>query len=313
MLLGGCHFFRAEVPRAPVLSGTVEARALEVDGRARRYLLYAPPVRKARAPLVVLLHGSRQSAQDLRLATGYEFERMADSHGFVAAYPEGYARRWNECRATGTYPARALHIDDVRFVTTLIDELAEREQIDPTRVFLLGYSSGAQLAFRAALAHPERVAAVAAFSANLPTAQNWHPECQIASQAVPVMLVNGTRDRINPFSGGRVAVFGFASRGTVRSARESAEFFAARAGLDAPRRRREGIADDSWDELRWYQPGAPEVMLLAMHGGGHVVPGPSSAFPRILGKVSRAFDGPREAWQFFARQPPASARERASR
>jgi hypothetical protein len=33
-----------------------------------------------------------------------------------------------------------------------------------------------------------------------------------------------------------------------------------------------------------------------------VVPGPSAAFPRILGKVSEALDGPREVWNFFARQ-----------
>jgi hypothetical protein len=39
-----------------------------------------------------------------------------------------------------------------------------------------------------------------------------------------------------------------------------------------------------------------------------VVPGPGAAFPRILGKVSDVLDGPREAWNFFARQQPSAPR-----
>jgi polyhydroxybutyrate depolymerase len=49
------------------------------------------------------------------------------------------------------------------------------------------------------------------------------------------------------------------------------------------------------------------VMLIAVHGGGHVVPGPDAAFPRILGKVTPVIDGPRQVWDFFARQPPMAA------
>lgn len=288
----------------------VHTRVLRIGGLTRSYSLYEPVQRAPDAPLVMLLHGSRQTAEDLRRATGYAFERLADQHGFIAVYPQGYKRRWNDCRAGGRYAARRLAVDDVGFLAAIVKQLRVDAGVDPTRVFMAGYSSGGQLAFRVALEHPERVAAVAAFSANLPTDDNL--ACTPVGAAVPVMLINGTRDRINPYGGGKVSVFGFASRGTVRSAPDSAAYFAALAGSSEPERRKLGTSTQSWvEQWRWVSPGAPEVVLLAVHGGGHVVPGPRAAFPRILGPVCNVLDGPSEVWSFFARQP--STAERTSR
>jgi hypothetical protein len=45
------------------------------------------------------------------------------------------------------------------------------------------------------------------------------------------MLINGTSDPINPYQGGIVTLFGFASRGTVMSSVASAQNFATRNGI----------------------------------------------------------------------------------
>jgi polyhydroxybutyrate depolymerase len=308
-----CHWLRAPDRPAPELSEGIHERSLSVQERSRSYSLYVPEKRPPLAPLVVLMHGSRQTAEGLRRATGYGFDRLADEHGFIVVYPSGYERRWNDCRAGGRYAARRLQIDDVGFVLALVDELVRTAGADPTRVFLAGYSAGGQLAFRIALQHPERIAGIAVFGANLPTPENW--ACPTPSgRGVPVLLVNGTRDRINPFEGGKVTVFGFASRGMVRSSLESAQFFAERAGVPMVEHSRMHEGGDTWIEhWRWYAGGRPEVRLLAVHGGGHVVPGSGTAFPRILGRVSDDIDGPRESWQFFARQAPSSASAQVDR
>jgi hypothetical protein len=80
-------------------------------------MLYVPRQLSAHAPLLVLLHGSRQTGASFRRATGYAFDRLADQHGFVAVYPDGYDRHWNDCRHRGRYAARKLGLDDVGFVT----------------------------------------------------------------------------------------------------------------------------------------------------------------------------------------------------
>jgi polyhydroxybutyrate depolymerase len=304
LLLPACHLLRAPKRGVPELSAGIHAGALQADGLTRRYQLYVPRQRAANAPLLVLLHGSRMTGEGLRRATGYAFDRLADEHGFVAVYPDGYKRRWNDCRGGGRYPARRMQLDDVGFLLRLVDDLQASAGIDPQRVFFAGYSGGGQLAFRLALERPERVAGIAAFSANLPSEENW--VCSFGSKPVPTLLINGTEDRINPYAGGRASVFGFASRGQVRSARATAEFFANLAGTRDFTRTRLGVSVDTWVE-RWRAQGTAEVVLLAVHGGGHVVPGPTAAFPRILGKVSAVLDGPREVWNFFARQPARSA------
>jgi polyhydroxybutyrate depolymerase len=300
LLLPACHLLRAPSPSVPELSAGMHAGTLEVGGLQRRYQLYVPKKHGAKPPLLVLLHGSRMTGDGLRRATGYAFDRLADEFGFVAVYPDGYKRRWNDCRAGGRYAARRLQLDDVGYVLKLVETLQHTVSIDPARVFLAGYSGGGQLAFRVALEHPGRVAGIAAFSANLPADENW--ACSVAGKPVPTLLINGTLDRINPYAGGRTSVFGFATRGTVRSARASAEYFAQLAGTKDFTRMRRGVSVDTWVE-QWRAQGSAEVVLLAVHGGGHVVPGPSAAFPRILGKVSSVLDGPREVWSFFARQP----------
>ncbi len=300
LLLCSCHLFRAPAPHEPKTSAGVFVDTVRVDGLPRRYSLYVPHTRAAHPPLLVLLHGSRMTGEGLRRATGYAFDRLADQHGFLAVYPDGYKGRWNDCRAGGRYAARKLQLDDVGFMLKLADTLEQTAGIDPTRVFLAGYSGGGQLAFRVALEHPERVAGIAAFSASLPADDNF--ACTVAGKPVPTLLINGTRDRISPYEGGKVAVFGFASRGHVRSSRASAEFFAQLAGTRDFTRRRLAVSADTWVE-QWRAQGTAEVVLMTVHGGGHVVPGPAAAFPRILGKVSRVLDGPREAWTFFAHQP----------
>jgi polyhydroxybutyrate depolymerase len=295
-----CYWVRAPEPSAPTLSAGVHAESIEVNGQARSYLLYVPKHLPERAPLVVLLHGSKQTGASFRMATGYAFDRLADAHGFVAVYPNGYRKHWNDCRSSGRYAARKLGMDDVGFVMSLIDRLQASTGVDPARVFLAGYSNGGQLAFRVATERPDRIAGLAAFSANLPASENW--ACAMTGKPVSALLVNGTADQINPFEGGEVTVFGFASRGRVRSSIESAHYFAELAGLSHLEQRRLGEASgEPIDEYRWRDPGKHEVMLLAVHGGGHVVPGPHAAFPGILGPA-QALDGPAAAWSFFARQ-----------
>jgi len=72
------------------------------------------------------------------------------------------------------------------------------------------------------------------------------------------MLINGTSDPINPYQGGIVTLFGFASRGTVMSSVASAQNFATRNGITTqltPGEVPQGLSDDgtSVESLTWHQ------------------------------------------------------------
>lgn len=77
--------------------------------------------------------------------------------------------------------------------------------IDPARAFATGISRGGHMAFRLALEAPTRFRAVAAVAANVPAPENF--KCKPAEAGTSVMIMNGTKDPLNPFDGGEVRLF----------------------------------------------------------------------------------------------------------
>jgi polyhydroxybutyrate depolymerase len=296
-------------PKAPRLTGRVEHGTLRVGDRTRSFGYYAPAPLPPNPPLVIAMHPSGERGDAFRWQTGYSFDRLADAHGFVVVYPDGYEGHWNTCRKVGSDSAHKLHVDDIAFVRALIDHFHSTHGIDRGRVFATGHSNGGQMSYRLALEMPDEVRAVAAISAALPVPENL--DCRESGKAVPVLVMNGTRDPINPYDGGRVTIFGFSDRGDVRSSVSTATYFASLGALAASPNTERLPGEDAglWVERStWGSPATLEVVLDTIHGGGHVVPQGVSRYPRILGPTDSAFDGPAEIWAFFARQPVRKAR-----
>jgi polyhydroxybutyrate depolymerase len=297
-------FLYAPAPPEPRLSARPRPVTIQVNGLGREALVYAPARRAASPPLLVVFHGSMGNPEAIRAETGFGFDRLADRDGFVVAYPRGFEGNWNDCRKAADYPARRLRIDDIGFFEALVDRLQRDVGVDPARIFVVGLSNGGHFVFRLALERPDRIAGAAVFAASLPTADN--NDCRAGGPPPPLMIVNGTGDPINPHGGGAVTLFGFGNRGTVLSAIASAGFFAGR-GAERPSIERivpRDPSDRTWVERSvWRTPGRGEVQLLAVHGGGHVVPQRDYRPRRLLGRSTTAIDGPAEAWSFFRRQP----------
>lgn len=289
----------------PQLNSALQTASIDHDGIQRDYLFYIPQSLSKNPPLVFMLHGSRQSIADIREFSGYEFEKLADQHGFILIYPAGFENHWNDCRGAATYSAREKHIDDLGFINALAETFHRQYQSDSNKTFIAGFSNGAQLAYRFALEQPERVAAIAAISANLPTADNL--ACQQLGKAVPVLIMNGSEDHINPYYGGQVTLFGAGNRGQVKSAVASAEYFANLAGFTGSPSEIKNFPNIAGDPTSakyyaWRDRDHPEVILYTIADGGHVIPQSNYRAPRILGTTSVEINGPAEIWAFFARQ-----------
>lgn len=288
----------------PQLDGTLQQHALTHDGVERWFSYYRPAGLESGRPVVVIFHGSRGSGERIRQATGFGFDRLADTHGFVVLYPEGYRGNWNDCRAAGNYPAKQLAIEDGAFIRKALEYLRDQHAIDSNRVFAVGFSNGGQMVLRLAMEMPELIRAGVAIAANMPAHGNL--DCEPVGQARPIMLINGTEDPISPFDGGQVALFGgFGSRGTVRSSLGSIEYWAGLAGYEqAPFQHRypDMDLDDGSVASRtvWTGPGRPEISLVTVYGGGHTIPG--LRFPRFLGRTNRDFSAVDEIWRFFERE-----------
>ena len=301
-LLG--YFVYTPDPQIPQLSGTLSKASLDVGGLTRSYRTYVPKGLPQGAPLVVVMHGSGEGPQGIRMGTGYAFERLADQHGFAVVYPKSYASDWNDCSRIGDKELTGVIADDAAYLAAMVDKLVGELRVDPARVFATGVSNGGSMAMRLALEQPSRYRAVAAVVANVPAPQNF--QCKPAAQATSVMIMNGTEDPLVPYEGGEINLLGlFYKGGPIISSRASAQYFAAWARLSGPSQTSEKSVAEGVrvEQNRWSSVGAKtEVELVTIHGGGHGLPQPYARRPRLLGPSPMEPDGSAMIWAFFERQ-----------
>jgi polyhydroxybutyrate depolymerase len=304
------YYFRTTTVDEPQLSSELKSTEMVFNGITRTLDYYIPADLKAGRPLVFILHGSMSKGKDVRKMTGYGFDQLADSEGFIAVYPNGYENHWNDCRGSADYAANVENIDDIQFFTAMIDHFAEHHHIDRGRVYATGHSNGGHMAYRLAFEMPGQFAAVAPISANIPVAGNL--DCEKSGQPVSVAIFNGTNDPVNPYNGGLVEIMGDKSRGEVISAAASAAYWRelASAPQDPVTRVFPEVDGDANTKVilqSWQGKGDIEVRLYTLQGSGHVIPTGKVKFGRMLGGSAGDIEAADEIWNFFARHKIAAA------
>ncbi len=235
-------------------------------------------------PLILVLHGYGQGSDFDPLG----LEALAEREGALLAYPDGSLdtlgrRFWNAGEVCCNFFAQP--VDDVAYLSAVIDDVARRRDVDARRVYVAGFSNGAFMAQRLACERPDRIAAIVSVSGvNTATPGGCEP-----SQAVAVLQVHGDADPIVHYLGGR---FG---SGTAEypSVMASIEGWRDRNGCDEEPEVRETTLDVA-SALRGAETSVTEYTgcneggaaeLWTVHGGSHDI------------EFSPAFA--REVWRFL--------------
>lgn len=295
---------RQSLPPHPVLTGQIERGTLAHRGRTRSWSTYVPAQRAPSPALVIVLHSSMGSAQQAREIFGYDFDLLADQHGFVVAYPNGYDGHWNEAKVKGPFAAKRDNVDDVGFLQALVNDLVSRYSVDRSRVYVTGVSNGGSMAIRLALETPALARAYAAVVASVPAPENL--AVTPTNRPVSILFMNGTQDPMNPWDGGDVVLHGvWGNRGPVLSTLASVDYFRVLAGIDSQSRVTECPDRDSSDgttveRSEWTVPGKPRIVLYRINDGGHDVPHPETYGRRLLGRSNRDIHAADEIWDFFS-------------
>lgn len=153
-------------PAAPSLGGGRWESSRQFSDSAGRQLTFAryTPASAPRSgmPLVVMLHGCRQTA--LAFARGTRMNQWADAGGFMVLYPQQSMTRQVQ-RCWRWFQPDALHGGaEADLIAALIRSEVARHGLDPERVYVAGLSAGAGMAALVALRHPTLIAAVAMHS-----------------------------------------------------------------------------------------------------------------------------------------------------
>jgi polyhydroxybutyrate depolymerase len=278
----------AKVDGIPTSQGTHKQKIDVGTFGHREFLLHVPAKvsdgewedgRPADPPaLVIALHGGLANMGEMEDLTG--FDALSDEHGFLVAYPDGFMTTWNAGDCCGA--AKIGDIDDVGFLTKLIDELTGAGLADPERVYVTGFSNGAGMAYRMACEKPDKVAAIGVVEGALVT------RCD-PDRPVSAMIFHGTADRNVPFHGGGDRDFN--DKRPFPPVSEAVEFWRKRAGLPEPHEPVKARGGDTDCRSTGKGRRGVAVTFCKIQGGGHEWP--DEAAPML--------------WDFFASHPRGGA------
>jgi polyhydroxybutyrate depolymerase len=301
-------------------------------GIRRSYHIYVPQgySRNTAVPIVLVLHGGGGTGEGMVKLTGGRFNELAERDGFIVVYPDGVEKHWNDGRRIQSWRAHKEKIDDVGFISAVMDEVGVRGSefgvrdsqhptldmepgtLNPSRgtrhqsarpVFVTGISNGGLMSYRLACELSDKVSGIAAVTASL--SEDLYRVCT-PKKPVSVLIVNGTEDPLVPYNGGEIRV-GRRKLGKVISTDETVRFWVRHNRCEgSPEVAR--VPDRDRDDGTTVRKEAyakcaseTEVALYAVEGGGHTWPSGWQYLPKwFIGRVSREINGADEIWSFFS-------------
>ncbi len=245
-----------------VAFGQLVSDSLVFEGHTRSYYVYAPPDFQPGLPLVLNL-----PCYDCSAIRTMEITRMvevADTANFVLVFPEAIQQRMNS--GLGDHPwFPTPDVDDVGFLSELIDTLFAVYAIDTSRVYSMGMSNGGMMSFRLAGDLNHRIKKVASIVGGItPTIAN---SLDNAPQ-IPVMFFLGTDDPILPFAGDDVF---YSGQEIVDLWVDHNQSITTMDSLPLP-----DLSSDDHSTLTLFQyngeSAGQQTIYIRMEGAGHTIP-----------------------------------------
>lgn len=170
------------------------------DGANRKYIQYVPASYDGSeaVPVIFALHGLGDNMNNF---SNVGFHQVADTANFIVITPEALvsplvnATAWNSGAGVGPFILNE-NVDDVGFISAVLDSLTRHFNIDPTRIFATGFSMGGFMSNRLACELNDRIAAIASVAGTI----GLGIDCQPA-RAIPVCHFHGTADATVAYEG----------------------------------------------------------------------------------------------------------------
>lgn len=286
-------------PAPPVVAGPGDYRyEFRHEGRRREYVVHVPASWRSGVPtpVVLALHGGGGDMDHMHEDERYGLQTASEKAGFLAVFPNGISplrsgllASWNAGRCCGR--ARDERVDDVGFLSEVIRRVVTQASGDRTRVFAIGMSNGALMAYRLACDASFLLRGIMAVAGTDNTTS-----CTPASP-VPVLHVHARNDDHVLFMGG--------AGPAARDPDVVTQFTSVPETIDAwvrrnranPVARRVLAVPGATCERHDAHPGGAPVQLCVTETGGHSWPGGTKA--RAREAPSAAISANDVMWEFF--------------
>ena len=255
-----------------------------IGGADRPAALYVPSDydRTKAYPLVVMLHG--YSANGMLQDAIFGLRERVTKHQFVLVVPEGTRNSqgrqfWNAFPECCDFEGSG--VDDVSYLSALVEEAATVVHIDRARITSAGHSNGGYMSYRLACERPDLFRRVVSLAGSMPVKTESCPE----PGAVSLLHVHGSLDDVVPY-GDNVEGSPTTKHGIVtRGAHDTVDRFRKRNGCAEAPDREEALdllsnVDGAETKARvWESCDTGErVVFWDSEGGDHVFLGRNAEF-----------------------------------
>lgn len=268
-------------------------RSFVHGGVEREYRIYIPSVYTGNdaVPLLLNLHGYTSNAFEQEVYG--DFRPIADTANFILVHPQGTTDAggitfWN------AFGSPTETVDDVSFISALIDTVAANYNIDEDRVYSTGMSNGGFMSYKLACELSSKIAAVASVTGSMATTLT--SSCN-AGRPVPAMQIHGTSDPTVPYLGNQ-SLF-------MEPIEDVVDYWVSNNGCD-PTPTQTAVPDINQTDLCTadhfvYSGGidGSSVEFFRVNGGAHTWPGTNPVFSS-LGVTNQDFSASVEIWRFFS-------------
>ena len=186
------------IPPGSSVNVTIAAHPAEARGNTTRtYRLHIPKIYDANKPAAVVLvfHGFGGAAIGMERGSG--FSPLADQQGFIAVYPQGLSEYSSGKPFWAEIGPIDFGIDDVLFVSDILNDLQKKFCVDAHRIYATGFSNGGGMTSLLACRLAGRIAAFAPLSANAYAIPGGcHP-----GRPVPILNIHGSADPLLHYNG----------------------------------------------------------------------------------------------------------------
>lgn len=282
--------------------------SLKHGGLERNYKVHIPPnyEKSVKTAVVIYIHGGGGSSAGSKNDGIFTY---SDKYGFILLSPAGTGVLKNKLFVWNLGPylingnienysnyATEHNVDDIGFLSKMIDDAKNNFNIDENRIFVTGISQGGTMSYRLACELSDKIAAIA------PVAPPIVPMNCSPSRLVSIMHIHGTADPCAPFNGG-------ASENCLGSEKELFQ------SVQEMINRWLNINNCLHESSIAYQKGSAtcisygkceensEIELCTVEGMGHTYPNGWQYLPvKRIGPVSHdiSFD---QIWEFFKKHP----------
>ena len=172
-------------------AGAQPLNTMQFGGLNRIYIKYIPSsyTPGTAVPLVLCLHGLGDTIENFK---NIGMHMVGDTAGFITVYPEAVASPFGTAWNSGaSYMGYVLNgtVNDVGFLSALIDTMSANYTIDPQRIFVCGFSMGGFMSQRLACQMGGKITAIASVAGTFGNSLTCSP-----TRKIPVCHFHGTAD-----------------------------------------------------------------------------------------------------------------------